>query len=217
MNKYIFTLSVLTGLSISSMALTAPSYAHDLRYRSAPLSYNLVSAERDVEAARSMIEDMGDKAISFLADTSLSQKQKEEKFRIMLNQNFDMETIGRFALGRNWKTASADQRKEYQKLFKDLVVNVYSSRFKEYEGQKFEVTSARETGKKDVTVSSLIVPDSGPKIKVDWRVRNRNGSYKIIDVIIEGVSMTLTQRSDFSSVIQRGGGDIEVLLDHLKK
>ena len=74
-----------------------------------------------------------------------------------------------------------------------------------------------QAGKNDVLVTSYIVPDAGSKVQVDWRVRNKNGSYQIIDVIIEGVSMTMTQRSDFSSVIQRGGGDFEVLLAHLRK
>jgi len=54
-------------------------------------------------------------------------------------------------------------------------------------------------------------------VKVDWRVRNSNGTLQIIDVVIEGVSMSLTQRSDFSSVIQRGGGNVEALLEHLRK
>ena len=79
------------------------------------------------------------------------------------------------------------------------------------------VSGFRDDGKKDILVNSYIVPKGGSKVKVDWRVREKNGKMKIIDVIIEGVSMSLTQRSDFSSVIQRGGGKIEVLLEHLRK
>ena len=66
-------------------------------------------------------------------------------------------------------------------------------------------------------MNSSIIPNGGSKIKVDWRVREKNGQMKVIDVVIEGVSMALTQRSDFSSVIQRGGGKIDVLLEHLRK
>ena len=128
-----------------------------------------------------------------------------------------MSTIGRFALGKNWKSATSAQQKEYSKLFEDLIVRVYSARFNDYKGEAFNVASTQEAGKNDVLVTSYIVPDAGSKVQVDWRVRNKNGSYQIIDVIIEGVSMTMTQRSDFSSVIQRGGGDFEVLLAHLRK
>lgn len=176
-----------------------------------------VSTPTDGAAARDMIDKMGEKAISFLSDDSLSQDQKEDRFRELLRAHFDMPTIGRFALGNNWKNANPEQQKEYQKLFEALVVEVYAARFNDYQGQKFEVSSFRDTGKQDVVVTSYIVPDTGSKVQVDWRVRNRNGQYKIVDVIIEGVSMTVTQRSDFSSVIQRGGGNIEVLLDHLRK
>ena len=169
------------------------------------------------QQAQDFINKMGDEVVSILGDASLSKAQKTEEFRKLLNSKFDMATIGRFAMGRHWRSASKAQQSEYQKLFKDMIVNVYSSRFSEYNGEGFDVVSARADGKKDFLVSSYIVPASGSKIKVDWRLRDRSGQFKIIDVIIEGVSMSLTQRSDFSSVIQRGGGDVDVLLGHLRK
>ena len=98
-----------------------------------------------------------------------------------------------------------------------MIVSLYSSRFGAYNGEKFDVSGFRGDGKKDILVTSFIVPDDGSKVKVDWRIREKNGQMKIIDVIIEGVSMSLTQRSDFSSVIQRGGGKVEALLKHLRK
>jgi phospholipid transport system substrate-binding protein len=99
-----------------------------------------------------------------------------------------------------------------------MVVNVYTQRFGDYKGQKFEVKSARPVGNDDVLVSSFIVPtDGSDNIQVDWRVRNRGGSIKIVDVLVAGVSMSVTQRSDFSSVIQRGGGKLDVLIDYLKQ
>lgn len=176
-----------------------------------------VAVQRDGEKARATIDKMGKKAISFLRNDDLSLAGKEKKFRKLLHASFDMGTIGRFALGRNWKVATEAQKKEYQRLFENLVVKVYSSRFNDYKGQGFDVVSFRETGKKDITVTSYIVPATGSKIQIDWRVRNKNGQYKVIDVIIEGVSMSVTQRSDFASVIQRGGGNVEVLLAHLRK
>lgn len=176
-----------------------------------------VSARPDGAKAQKFISDMGDKAISFLSNSSLSQSQKEQEFRKLLTNHFDMNTIGRFALGKNWRNASPAQQKEYQRLFKDMVVEVYASRFNEYKGEGFDVASFKDAGSKDVLVTSYIVPASGQRVQVDWRVRNKNGDYKIIDVIIEGVSMSLTQRSDFSSVIQRNGGDFEMLLAHLRQ
>ncbi len=175
------------------------------------------AGETRQRAAEKFISTMGDEAIGFLSNSNLSVSQKEQEFRKLLNRNFDMDTISRFALGRNWQTASAAQKKEYQSLVNNMIVEVYSQRFNDYQGESFEVKSSQPTGKSDYLVSSVIVPEGGSKVKVDWRVRDNNGRFKIVDVIVEGVSMTLTQRSEFASVIQRGGGDVDALIAHLKK
>ncbi|HEY8191843.1 MAG TPA: ABC transporter substrate-binding protein [Alphaproteobacteria bacterium] len=169
------------------------------------------------DGGQKFIEGMAQRAVDFLANTTMSQDQKAVEFRNLLQDSFDLETIGRFALGRYWNTATPEQRKEYQRLFRDMVVKVYSNRFKEYQGQKVETRSHRNDANGDVIVTSFIVPETGAEIQVDWRTRNKNGKWKIVDVIVEGVSMSVTQRSDFSSVIQRGGGDMKVLLDYLRK
>lgn len=167
--------------------------------------------------AQSFIEGIAQRGIGFLSDETLSDAQRAQEFRKLLRESFDMKTIGRFALGRYWKTSTEKERKEYLKLFEDMIVTVYSRRFSDYDGHKLEVTGAMPTGKSDAIVSSHIVPESGPKVAVEWRVRYKNGQYKVVDIIVEKVSMSLTQRSDFASVIQRGGGQIEVLLAHLRQ
>jgi len=168
------------------------------------------------KGAQDFIQNMASKAIGFLGDSGMGMDQKKAAFRKLLQDSFDMKTIGRFSLGRYWRTATPEQRKQYQSLFETMVINVYSQRFSEYKGQKFEARSFRAEGENDTLVTSFIVPAEGPEIQVDWRVRYKNGTYKIVDIMVEGVSMSVTQRSDFSSVIQRGGGDVQVLLDHLR-
>ncbi len=158
-----------------------------------------------------------DKGLKFLADANASKAQKTADFRKLLDQSFDLETIGRFALGRYWNTATEAQKKEYLGLFRKMVVDVYSNRFEEYKGQKVEVRSFRSIGNQDTLVSSFLVPpNGGEEVQVDWRVRNKGGSYKIVDVLVAGVSMSVTQRSEFSSVIQRGGGNVDALIAQLK-
>lgn len=169
------------------------------------------------EGAQHFIENMGERALSFLSDESLSESAKQKQFHDLLEDSFDMNTIARFALGRHWRPATNEQKKEYLDLFKEMIIKVYSSRFDEYQGQDFDVRQYRAESDKDAIVSSFIVPESGPEIQIDWRVRYKSGRYKVIDVIVEGVSMSVTQRSDFSSVIQRGGGKIDVLLEHLRE
>lgn len=177
-----------------------------------------ISNEIDHERAKQTVQSMGEKAIGFLGDSGLSLAQKERAFKEILTNNFDMKTIGRFALGKNWRIATAAEKEEYQRLFEQAAIRIYSSRFGEYQGEGFIVEKVRANGKKDALVTSYIVSKAGAKFQVDWRLRvKKDGSYKIIDILVEGVSMSLTQRSEFASIIQRGGGKISVLLDHLRK
>ncbi|MGB0720634.1 MAG: MlaC/ttg2D family ABC transporter substrate-binding protein [Bdellovibrionales bacterium] len=168
------------------------------------------------QGAEAFVQKTADQGIGFLSDSNLSAAKKKQSFQKLLQNNFDMKTIGRFALGRYWNVASDAERAEYQKLFNAMIVEVYSRRFGDYTGESLEVRSSRQDSASDVTVTSFIVPKSGQDIQLDWSVRYKNGSYRVVDVKVEGVSMALTQRSEFASVIQRGGGQVAVLLDHLR-
>lgn len=215
--------ALIVSLAVSSF-LAGPAYSNS--YLTSPVNQTvsdnqniiLVATEADrAENAKKFIHTLAETGIGFLEDQSLSDDERKKEFRGVLKDNFDMKTIGRFALGRYWKTSSDSQKEEYLELFEDMVVDVYSRRFSEYNGEGFEVLSARPQGKNDAIVASAIVPSSGPKISVEWRIREKkDGTLKVIDIMVEGVSMSLTQRSDFASVIQRGGGNIDVLLTHLR-
>lgn len=178
----------------------------------------LVSAAQNdpAQAASDFISKLADRGIGLISKKDMSDEDRQKEFRNLLHDNFDMKTIGRFALGTYWKTATKEEQKEYLKLFEDMIVTVYSRRFKGYNGNALNVKSARADGENDAIVLSEIVPKDGQKIKVDWRVRHKDGKFSVVDIIVEGVSMSLTHRSDFSSVIQRGGGKMEILLAHLR-
>ena len=169
------------------------------------------------EGAKNFIASMGDRGINFLGNQSMSAEAKKAELRKLLNESFDMNTIARFSLGTYWKAATPAQQQEYLKLFNNMIVKVYSKRFSDYKGQKFEVKSARKETDKDSVVTSFIVPTDGPQVQIDWRVRNKGGSYRVVDIVVEGVSMSQTQRADFASVINRGGGNVDVLLNHLRQ
>lgn len=161
------------------------------------------------------IQELADEAIAFLsADLSIDKKKK--KFETLLNDKFDMRTIARFSMGRYFRLASDAQKKEYFSLFDDMIIDVYSKRFGEYTDEKLEVVSANYNGKNDAIVNTRIVPKSGAAISIDWRVRLKDNKYQIVDVVIEGISMAVTNRSEFASIIERGGGRVDALIEHLK-
>ena len=159
-------------------------------------------------AASAFIRDFGAKAIAVLQSPELSLTELEMKFRALLRNGFDIRLIGRFALGRYWRQASAEMRRDYLDLFGEYVVKTYSARLGGYKGESLVVVSQRSLGKrKDVMVNTRINRPSGPPIKAAWRVRSGKNGLRIIDVMVEGISMVVTQRDEFASVVRRHGLD----------
>lgn len=177
----------------------------------------LAAEDAALAGAKGFIQRMTDKGIAFLSNPEMSQADRKAAFRDLLRSNFDLTTIGRFTLGKYWKTASKAEQQEYLKLFERSIVESYARRFAEYQGQSVHVKGAAPaTGDDTIVTTVLEAPNGGQDVQVDWRVRKSGKSYKIVDVVVEGVSMAVTQRSDFASVIQRGGGGVSVLIDHLR-
>jgi len=166
--------------------------------------------------ADEFIRSVGQQAIHSLTGKELSNDQRQDLFRTILNQTFDVPLIARFALGRFWRRTSEEQRKEYVELFEDFLVQAYALRFKNYSVEVFTVGKVRQINERDALVHSELALNDGRKIVVYWRVRGK-AELKIIDVIIESVSMAITHRDEFSSVINRGGGKIDGLLNVLRK
>ena len=182
-----------------------------------PLAAFSQAHSAEAPGAAKFVQGLGDRAVAVLADPQRTNAKIRAEFDRLLHDGFDLDTIGRFVLGRYWNTASEPQRVEYQKLFADMVVNVYTQRFSQYAGETFKVTGQRAEGERDTMVTSQIVRPDGPPVNVHWRVRPREAGLKIIDVLVEGVSMSITQRDDFASVIESNGGRIQALLDVLRR
>ena len=104
----------------------------------------------------------------------------------------------------------------YLVLFEDLIVGTYANRFKNYSNEKLAVYGTTSRGQ-IVIVKSHLEQDSQKPIRVDWRVKFPDGKYKIFDIVVEGISMIQTQRSEFSSVIRRNGGKVSDLLTALRQ
>lgn len=166
------------------------------------------------EMARQFIQKLGDEAVKVLSDKSIPLSKREADIRALLRKNFDLETIGRFVLSRYWRTATPDERSDYMSLFSEYVLRTYARRLGAYGNETFQITSAKPLGSRDAIVLTKITTQAGGQpITAGWRVRDRNDSYKIIDVVVEGVSMAAAQRSEFDSIIQKQGlnGLIEIL------
>ena len=181
------------------------------------LAATLATPAFAVPAEQAFVQGLGEKALSILADKSISETQAKITFKKMMNDNFDLPAIGRFVLGRYWHSATPAQQQEYNTLFHRMVEKIYTDRFSLYSGETFKVTGSRaDPSGGDTMVISQVVRPQGPPVNVEWRVRQVNGQPKILDVVVEGVSMSVTQRAEFASVIQRGGGNLEALLQMMR-
>ena len=169
------------------------------------------------QKAEGFVQKNAQSTLDFIGNPETTEEQKHKRLDKMINANFDLRSIGRFALGRYWRILPKENQAEYHKLFKEYVINIYSQRFNEYSGEKFEVTGSRIEQNNDTIVFSKLYAAKGNPIIIDWRIRERNGSMRVLDVIVEGVSMSLTQRSEFDSIIQRNGSKPTALLAFLEE
>ena len=163
------------------------------------------------------VKNMGDKAFSSLSEEGLSQEQRTERFRALLNEAFDLPRIARFTLGRYWRTATDEEKAEFVDLFEKFVIQAYSNRFQDMSGQKLNVINAREVSSSQALVLSEIeIPGKAP-VKINWRVRSKDDVHKIVDVMVQGISMSVTQRDEFAAVIRQTGGKVGGLIKALRR
>lgn len=160
-----------------------------------------------IDDAAHFITGLAQRAIEVLQRTNDSLEQREKEFRAILAEDFDLEFIGRFVLGRHWRKATPEQQADYQALFAEWLLKTYSRRLGGYAGETFETIDARAVGDEDVLVRTRINRPSGPPILADWRVRKQDDHFRIIDIMVEGISMAVTQRSEFNAVVSKDGID----------
>lgn len=175
------------------------------------------AAQTGNATAQVFIEGLAEEAVQALTADGVSRTDRVSRFRELLQHNFDVPLIGKWVLGRYWRTATDAEKEEYLRLFEEYVVITYVERFDQYSGEQIKVVkSVPEPGNDAVVFSEIHRPSGGEPIRVDWRVRNDADIYKIIDVYVEGISMSQSQRKEFTSVIRTQGGKVSGLLDVLR-
>jgi phospholipid transport system substrate-binding protein len=163
-----------------------------------------------------VVSNLGSRALEVLGKNA-PQSQRVARFRELLREDFDVPAISRFVLGRYWNVATEEQRAEFVKLFEEYIALAYSTRLAEYTGETFKVTGSRPDADGAIVSSQILRPAGAAPVKVDWRLIGRNGAYKISDVSVDGISMAVTQRSEFASVIQHNGGQVQGLITMLRE
>jgi phospholipid transport system substrate-binding protein len=165
--------------------------------------------------AQAFIQTLANRALSVLDNGAINSDGRKAEFRKLFADNFDVDGIARFVLGRYWRRATPQEREEYLALFREFVVGTYASRLEQYSGETLKVKGVRED-RDEAVVETEIERPRGPAVPVDWRVKSNDGKFRVVDVVVESVSMRITHRSEFASVIQNSGGRVQTLIDRLR-
>jgi phospholipid transport system substrate-binding protein len=176
-------------------------------------------AQANVNGAQAYVRTVSDNALKIIKDGNIDDKKKEQKLIALFENVVDTKWIARFVLGSNWNSATEAQKSEYVELHHKFLINSYIPKFKQYTNQKIDFKKVHEEGNLEYMVETEITQPDKAAIRVDYKVReDASGKYKIYDVVAEGVSLITTQRSDFASILSRGGLDdlIKKLRDKVK-
>ena len=171
------------------------------------------------EPVGEFIETLGEKAVGMLTVDGIARQEREQRFRELLHEYFDVNRITRFALGKYARRIGEDEMARFAILFEDLAVLNYAHLFAAYSGQGFRVL--RVTGapgdRYRIVATEIQTPDGGAAIRLDWQVFTRGDSHAVVDIRVEGISMAIAQRDEFTSFLNNNNGDIEVFLAALSE
>jgi phospholipid transport system substrate-binding protein len=162
------------------------------------------------------VETGVNKVIKTLGDPAFKAKTKDEQISIIgkeIDNIFDFKELSKRTLGRDWKKMSAEQREEFVKLFRKLLQGVYADRLLAYSDQKVIFDKEVMLKKGRAEVQSYLQTSDGKKIPLFYRLTDKSGSWKVYDVIIEGVSMVKNYRTQFRQILAKDSPDklIEIL------
>ena len=160
------------------------------------------------------VADLAGQVVATLRDGSVGEAQRLRRVDQLTAGAFDLERSARIALGRYWKSAADAERQEFAALFKDYVLTSYGRRFHQFADRTFRVEGVAPVGE-DVMVGTLVEGGATP-IRLDWRLAATEEGWRVLDIVVEGVSLLVTFRNEFAAVIERSGGMLSGLLDELR-
>lgn len=175
------------------------------------------AAEVDAAKAEAFVKEVTAEGIEDIINANIPQAEKDQRFAKLFNRALDLDFIGQFVLGRNWRTATPAQRAEFIKVYRQLNVSTWSKRFDEFKGKEFMFKgTAPSNSAGQIFVNSVVPMEQGEPAKVVWRVREKNGQYKVVDIIIENVSLAITARNEYTAFIKNNPGGVDALIANLK-
>lgn len=174
----------------------------------AALALTLARPAHAADTPPQVVRKLSDAAVAVLQEKGPSADQKRAKIQDIVKQYADFATMSRLVLARNWKGLSDEQKQQFVEEFKQHLAVTYGKNVESYHDDKVQIVGDRDEGRGDWTVQTKIVRlGGGADILVDYRLRQENGEWKVIDLVIERVSLVSNFRSQFQDVMANGGID----------
>jgi phospholipid transport system substrate-binding protein len=166
------------------------------------------AAADDAAAQRRVIEQTTSDVLAVLADDAFDADAKRDRIEAIVYAQVDFETVSRLVLARNWQRFSEPQQREFREEFKRHLSRTYGRNIDNYKNERVEIVGDRAEARGDWTVRTKVVRTGGSEdIAVDYRLRRRDGVWRIIDIIVEGVSLIANFRSQFQEIVAQDGPD----------
>ena len=177
----------------------------------------VMTSVRAADPSVAFVNNLTDDIITNVLTSSDSRDEKFIRFKTAFENALDLKSIGQFVLGVYWRSASPEERQAFLNAFIDFTTKTWADRFDLYTGQKIIFSGTRNAeGKNQLYVNSVI--ENNPPVNVVWRLkRTKSGDFKIIDIIVEGVSMAMSYRNEYSAFLQKNGGKLSVLTKELEQ
>jgi phospholipid transport system substrate-binding protein len=158
-------------------------------------------------APRVVVQQTIDAVLVVLGTKGLSTEQKRSRIEAIAYERFDFPTLSRLVLARNWARFSKSQQAEFMQEFKRYLAVNYGNRIERYDQQKVDIVGERKEPRGDVTIQSVVRGGEFEGALIDYRMREKDGQWLVIDVIVEGISLVSNFRDQFKEVLARGGPD----------
>ena len=173
-------------------------------------------SDEKIEQSKFFVENLGKQVIEKVSNINLSESERIVNFRNLYLDSFDNYYISRFVLGQYWKRLDSNMRKQFVESFNDYIVTTYAPKFKGWEGTFKATDSLLENNYYNVKMN--VLNKDGPTLKFMWKIYlDKNKNFKILDVNIDGVSMLVTQRAEFMSVIKNNPKGVIGLIEAMEK
>ncbi len=178
----------------------------------------LAASERPENVdGRTLLASLGERAIHAARDNTFTKERHEPRMRALLHEGFDLKALARAVVGEHWQKLDEGQREDFVELFEDAIVQQTLMAFSRHQGEGFDITGvgADSTHTKPIEISMDVMRSNGALLaKVNWRVRMGREDLKVVDIVVEGDSLTL--RQDSGAMIERSESKVDALFEALR-